>query len=114
MEFGLARMMNLNYQNMRVPMQRVALTLSYIKGEDVGEWCHGYADILAEEVYTYGTDPNNERLWDDFILALVRRFRDTGEEERAWTQLLIIEMKDDDLDGYIAKFELLLRKAGRD
>ena len=37
-----------------------------------------------------------------------------GEEERAWAQLLIIEMKDDDLDGYIAKFESLLRKAGRD
>ena len=37
-----------------------------------------------------------------------------GEEERAWAQLLIIEMKDNDLDGYIAKFESLLYKAGRD
>ena len=114
MEFGLARMTNPNHQNMRVPMQRVALALSYIKGEDVDEWCHGYADILAEEVYTYGTDPNNERLWDDFVLAFVHHFQDTGEEERAWAQLLIIEMKDNDLDGYIAKFESLLRKAGRD
>ena len=67
-------MTNPNHQNMRVPMQWVALTLSYIKGEDVDEWCHGYADILAEEVYTYGMDPNNKRLWDDFILAFVRRF----------------------------------------
>ena len=114
MEFGLARMTNPNHQNMKVPMQRVALALSYIKGEDVDEWCHGYADILAEEVYTYGTNPNNERLWDDFVLTFVRRFRDTDEEERAWAQLLIIEMKEDDLDGYIAKFESLLRKAGRD
>ena len=56
----------------------------------------------------YGTDPNSERLWDDFVLAFVCRFRDTGEEERAWAQLLIIKMKDDDLDGYIAKFESLL------
>ena len=95
-------------------MQRVALALSYIKGEDMDEWCHRYADILAEEVYTYSTDPNNERLWDDFILAFVRRFWDIREEERAWAQLLIIEMKDDNLDGYIAKFELLLQKAGKD
>ena len=51
MEFGLAQITNLNHQNMRVPMQRVALALSYIKGEDVDEWCHGYADKLAEEVY---------------------------------------------------------------
>ena len=29
MEFGLAQMTNLNHQNMRVPMQQVALTLSY-------------------------------------------------------------------------------------
>ena len=114
MEFGLARMTNLNHQNMRVPMQRVALALSYIKGEDVDKWCHGYADILAKEVYTYSTDPNNERLWDNFVLAFVRRFRDTGEEERAWAQLLIIKMKDDDLDGYIAKFKSLLRKARKD
>ena len=108
MEFGLARMTNPNHQNMRVPMQRVALTLSYIKGEDVDEWCHGYADTFAEEVYTNGTDPNNKSLWDKFVLAFVRCFRDTGEKERAWAQLLIIEMKEDDLDGYIAKFESLL------
>ena len=114
MEFGLARMTNPNHQNMRVPMQRVALALSHIKGEDVDEWCHGYADILAEEVYTYDTDPNNERLWDNFVLAFVCCFRDMGEEERAWAQLLIIEMKNDDLDRYIAKFKSLLRKAGRD
>ena len=56
----------------------------------------------------YGTDPNNKRLWDDFVFAFVRHFQDTGEEERAWAQLLIIEMKDNDLDGYIAKFESLL------
>ena len=78
------------------------------------EWSHEYADQLANEVYNNGVDPNNEQLWDDFVLAFVRRFRDTSEEERAWAQLLIIEMKNDDLDGYIAKFELLLRKAGRD
>ena len=89
-------------------MQRVALALSYIKGENMDKWCHRCADRLAEEVYMYGMDPNSKNLWDDFVLAFVCRFRDTGEEERAWAQLLIIEMKDNNLDGYIAKFESLL------
>ena len=114
MKFGLAWMTNPNHQNMRVPMQRVALTLSYIKGEDMDKWCHGYTDKLTEEVYTNGTSPNNEDLWDDFVLAFICRFWDTGEEKRVWAQLLIIEMKDNDLDGYIAKFESLLWKAQRD
>ena len=59
---------------MRVSMQRVALALSYIKGEDMDEWCHRYTDILAEEVYMHGTNPNNEELWDNFVLAFVRHF----------------------------------------
>ena len=45
-------------------------------------------------------DPNDEDLWDDFVLEFIWRFRDTREEERAWAQLVIIKMKDDDLDGY--------------
>ena len=55
-------------------MQRVALALSYIKGEEVDEWSHEYADQLTNEVYNHGVDPNNERLWDDFVLAFICRF----------------------------------------
>ena len=59
-EFGLARMTNPHHQNMRVPMQRVALALSYIKGEEVDEWSHEYADQLTDEVYNNGVDPSDE------------------------------------------------------
>ena len=95
-------------------MQRTALALSYIKGDAVDEWCHEYADHLADEVYQRGVAPTNERLWDDFVLNFVRRFRDTGEEERSWALLQCLEMKENDLDGYIATFETLIKKAGRD
>ena len=57
-EFGLAHMTNPHHQNMRVPMQRVALALSYIKGEEVDKWSHEYADQLADEVYNNGVDPS--------------------------------------------------------
>lgn len=66
------------------------------------------------EVYQHGINPQNECLWDDFVLDFVRCFRDTGEEKRAWAQLQILDMQDNDLDGYIAKFETLIKKAGRD
>ena len=91
-------------------MQRTALALSYIKGDTVDKWCHEYADHLADEVYQRGVAPTNERLWDDFVLDFVQRFRDTGEEERPWAQLQLLEMKDNNLDGYIAKFETLIKR----
>ena len=50
-EFGIVRMLNLRHQLFRVPMQRTALALSYIKGDVVDEWCHEYTDHLANEVY---------------------------------------------------------------
>ena len=95
-------------------MQRTALALSYIKGDMVNEWCHEYADHLADEVYQQGVTLTNERLWDDFVLDFVQRFRDTGEEECSWALLQHQEMKENDLDGYIATFETLIKKAGRD
>ena len=39
-EFGIVRMLNPRHQLFRVPMQRTALALSYIKGDAVDEWCH--------------------------------------------------------------------------
>ena len=89
-EFGIVRMLNPRHQLFCIPMQRTALALSYIKGDAVDEWCHEYADHLADEVYQRGVTPTNERLWDDFV----RRFRDTGEEERSWALLQHLEMKE--------------------
>ena len=50
-EFGIVCMLNPRHQLFRVPMQRTTLALSYIKGDAVDEWCHEYADHLADEVY---------------------------------------------------------------
>ena len=70
-EFGIVRMLNPRHQLFRVPMQRTALALSYIKGDVVDEWCHEYADHLADEVYQRGVTPTSERLWDDFVLDFI-------------------------------------------
>ena len=93
-------------------MQRTTLALSYIKGDAVDEWCHEYVNHLADEVYQRGVAPTNERLWDNFVLDFVRRFQDTGEEERSWALLQRLEMKENDLDGYIATFETLIKRWG--
>ena len=73
-EFEIVRMLNPRHQLFHIPMQRTTLALSYIKGDAVDEWCHEYADHLADEVYQRGVTPTNKRLWDDFILDFVRRF----------------------------------------
>lgn len=57
----------------------------------MNKWSHKYTDELAEEVYINGVDPNNEQLWNYFVLAFVWHFRDI-EEEKAWAQLLNIEI----------------------
>jgi hypothetical protein len=112
--FGIYRMLNYANPMIAVPMQRIALALTYIKGPKVNNWSHQYADYLADQVWNQGRLPTDEALWNDFVIAFRRQFRDTGDRERAWGKLQTLEMKGKDLDGYIAEFETLLSLAGRD
>jgi hypothetical protein len=99
-------------------MQRVALALTFIKGERVERWVFNYSKHLAGCIYGINGRPPNyaptdERLWDEFVVAFRRQFRDTAEAERAWTKLQMIAMKDNEIDDYIAEFENLIQMAGR-
>jgi len=96
----------------------VALALSYIQGPKVDKWSQLYAEYLAGQVYgvagqpaVYG--PNSEELWNDFVIAFRRQFRDTAEVQRAWALLQTLEMKNQEVDIYITEFENLLHLAER-
>lgn len=112
-DFGLYRLLNAEHPLVAIPAKRVCLALSYIKGDKVDRWAHQYADHVAEELYTNNVDPQNEALWNNFVIAFRRQFQDTAEKERAWANLQKLEMKGRDIDGYIAEFENLLKLAGR-
>ena len=96
-------------------MQRVALALSFIKGDKVDQWAYSMANWLAEQVYREDnpTLPTDERLWNEFVFTFRRQFVDTGEAERAWTKLTSLAMKESDIDQYIADFEVLIVKSGK-
>ena len=84
----------------------------------MNRWSHQYADYLAGQVYGVNGQaaayhPTNERLWIEFTEAFHQQFWDTAEVEKAWAELLNLEMKGNDIDGYIANFETLLAMADR-
>ena len=57
--------------------------------------------------------PTNERLWIEFTEAFCRQFWDTAKVEKAWAELLNLEMKGNDINRYITNFETLLAMADR-
>ena len=118
-QFGLYRMTNANHPLLSIPMQWVCIALSFIQGEKVNRWAHQYVDYLAGQVYGVNRQPaqylpTDKFLWTDFTQAFRRQFKDTAEAEWAWAELLCLEMKENDIDGYIANFETLLIQAGWD
>lgn len=115
-EFGIYRLLNASHPMIRVPMQRVALALSFIKGEKVNQWTYTMANWLAEQVYrTHDpVHPGNERLWNEFAVAFRRQYGDTALMQRSWARLQKLEMEKDDIDQYIAEFENLIMLAGKD
>jgi len=101
-----------------VPLQRVALALSYIQGSKVDKWVQLYAEHLARQVYGVAGQPamyrlNNEELWNDFVVAFRRQFCDTAKVQRAWAALQTLEMKNQEVDTYISKFKNLLHLTER-
>ena len=102
----------------QIPMQRVALALSFIKGDKIDQWVAGQANWLAMQVYGENNQPAShlaidDYLWVEFTVAFRCQFQDTAEHERAWADLQRLSMKDQNIDQYIADFENLLALAGR-
>jgi Retrotransposon gag protein len=52
------------------------------------------------------------RLWHAFRTDFINAFQDTAAEENAYEALKSLTMKDDQIDEYIAHFEVLIAKAG--
>ena len=66
-----------------------------------------------KEKMTRRSDPiakTEEELWKDLIKNFVNAYTWTGKTEQARIELAKLEMKEDNIDKYIAKFENLLHK----
>ena len=93
--------------------KRSMLFLTYIQGPATTEWVHSISDWLEQAVQV--SNEYDQRLWDYTEEAFQRKFGDTLSEERAIAELKSgIKMEGGDLDGFINRFEILVRHAGYD
>ena len=93
--------------------KRSMLFLTYIQGPATTEWVHSISDWLEQAVQV--SNEYDQRLWDYTEEAFQRKFGDTLSEERAIAELRNgIKMEGGDLDGFINRFEILVRHAGYD
>ena len=67
-------------------------------------------DLTAEIPPTYAD--TDERLWHAFGTDFRNAFQDMAAEENAYEALKSLIMKDNQIDEYIAHFEVLIAKAG--
>ena len=89
------------------------LFLTYIQGPATTEWVHSISDWLEQAVQV--SHEYDQRLWDYTEEAFQRKFGDTLSEERAIAELEDgIKMEKGDLDGFINRFEILVRHAHYD
>jgi Retrotransposon gag protein len=105
-DFAVYRMANQGTSTMKVPMERVALALTYIHGKNVAEWRRRF----LKEVWriTTGNNPiqaEDEYLWRLFEREFKSAFTDTTKKQTAHQKFLECRMKGDDLDNYLAEFE---------
>ena len=93
--------------------KRSMLFLTYIQGPATTEWVHSISNWLEQAVQV--SHKYDQRLWDYTKEAFQRKFGDTLSEERAIAELRSgIKMEGGDLDGFINRFEILVRHAGYD
>ena len=88
------------------------LFLTYIQGKAVSEWVRSMSNWLTTQVVDMGVQTRDRWLWDSCLLLFNRQFADTLQKEKARMTLRQgIRMQGQDLDGYIAHFEELVRHA---
>jgi hypothetical protein len=118
-EFQLWWMINSQAEVMSNPFSRIALCLSFIRGPRVDNWVAEKINQLRRAVLG---DPaqglaathlqTDEDLWHNFGADFRGTFEDTASEENAYAKLKSLRMDGDQIDEYIATFEVLLARAG--
>src|SRR5262249_42027576 len=109
-EFETYRFINRRNISMKIPADRVALALSFIKGDHVKDWARQQMQELVHRT-TNTINPileTNEYLWSKFERDFRTTFTDTAEEEDALQKLYALKMEKGNLDLYAAEFWCLM------
>jgi Retrotransposon gag protein len=97
----------LNQRAMTSYIQRLALTLTLIKGPIVAAWTKDMGAFF--DTLTLIDDVPD--LWDQFLDEFTCQFQDSQKAERAHVKLQSLRMTWPNVDQYIADFEKLAREA---
>ena len=115
-DFEVYRMVNQGNQTMRVPMERVTLILTYIKGKNVQDWRMRMINEI--ERLTCGTasqptiSPKSKVLWTVFERDFRCAFTNSQKQLTAHQKFLKVKMQGNTLDEYITEFKHLQSEAG--
>jgi hypothetical protein len=110
-EFRIFRLSNRNNASMNVPLDRIGIAASYIRGKNVDDWVE-YMMNKVDMALAQGVLPEQEDLWDMFVRDFRLAFTDTTKKQTANKDLLNISMKLGELNQYISSFEHLRALAG--
>ncbi len=114
-DFKTYKFLNQKNETMKIPANRVALVLTFIKGEHVQDWAHKVMKNMEDRLEST-LNPmleTNEYHWDYFEDTFRDAFTDTSEREDADNKLQNLHMKDGNLDQFIAEFNQLTHLADR-
>jgi hypothetical protein len=108
-ELCLYMMANRGVPGFELPMRRVAITLTFIKGPKVDGWVEAMLQILEQ------LDPvteDVEYVYTNFLTHFQNQFTDSTKQETAQAALDCLTFKFPFIDQYTSDFETLVRKAG--
>jgi hypothetical protein len=97
----------LNQRTMTSYIQRLALTLTLIKGPIVAAWTKDMGAFFD----TLTPIDNVPDLWDQFLDEFAHQFQDSQKAEQARVKLQLLRMMWPNINQYIADFEKLAREA---
>jgi hypothetical protein len=104
------RAVNYKKEVMRDPYMRIALVLTFIKGEDVNSWANHQLKLLDDKIAQGRA--NNDTLWQEFKTAFKNAFTLIKAKENALAQLEALKTGKNKVDKYIATFNHLREEAG--
>ncbi len=105
--------MNPHVEQLAIPYQRSMTFLLYIRGPLVNDWVEEQAQWLIDQI-AGGVPHTEENLWATVETRFRQAYTDTAEKQKAQHNVRELKMKGDDLDGFIAQFTTMAKKAGYD
>jgi Retrotransposon gag protein len=107
-EFKQWRLLNRNHIKMKQAYNCVLMALTYIKGPRVDDWQEAQLDELVNSNLV----SDDKALWTNFKQKFKDAYTNSNKKRAAYDTLMTLQMKEGDIDTYIATFDNLLAKAG--